>query len=63
SLHASRNIPVIIYGQTECGTSTHLRDKPKEFCTVELFMAELDNVLAHFKVADNFDLFGHSWGG
>ncbi|KAJ7627661.1 proline-specific peptidase [Mycena polygramma] len=62
-LSASRSIPVIVYDQIGCGASTHLRDKPKEFWTVELFMAELDNVLAHFKIADNFDLFGHSWGG
>ncbi|KAJ7873841.1 proline-specific peptidase [Mycena olivaceomarginata] len=34
-----------------------------EFWTEELFMKELDNVLAHFKIEGEFDLAGHSWGG
>ncbi|KAF8981863.1 Alpha/Beta hydrolase protein [Cyathus striatus] len=42
---------------------THLKDRPKDFWTVELFMDELDNVLFHFSIRDNFDLLGHSWGG
>ncbi|KAJ7837109.1 proline-specific peptidase [Mycena leptocephala] len=62
-LAALRGIPVIFYDQVGCGMSTHLPDKPKEFWTVELFMAELDNVLAHFGIANDFDLLGHSWGG
>jgi L-proline amide hydrolase len=33
------------------------------FWTVDLFMAELDNLLDHLGIADDFDLFGHSWGG
>ncbi|KAJ7727389.1 proline-specific peptidase [Mycena metata] len=61
-LTVARGVPVIIYDQLGCGLSTHLPDKPKEFWTVELFMGELDNVLAHFGITD-FDLYGHSWGG
>lgn len=55
--------PLIFYDQVGCGHSTHLSDKPKEFWTVEFFMDELDNVISHFKIADDFDLYGHSWGG
>ncbi|KAJ7260618.1 proline-specific peptidase, partial [Mycena rebaudengoi] len=62
-LATSRGIPIVFYDQIGCGMSTHLPHKPQEFWTVELFMAELDNVLAHFSIADDFDLFGHSWGG
>jgi proline-specific peptidase len=62
-LTTSRGIPVIFYDQLGCGLSTHLPNKPKDFWTVELFMAELDNVLAHFGIADDFDLYGQSWGG
>ncbi len=56
-------VPVIFYDQLGCGKSTHLDDKPPEFWTPGLFMDELDNLLAHFGIADNFDLYGHSWGG
>ncbi|KAJ7770592.1 proline-specific peptidase [Mycena metata] len=62
-LAASQGIPIVFYDQIGCGLSTHLPDKPAEFWTVELFMAELDNVLAHFGIMNDFDLYGHSWGG
>ena len=62
-LAAERSIPVILYDQIGCGKSTHLKDKPTEFWAVDLFTAELDNVLEHFKIGDNFSLLGHSWGG
>ncbi|KAI0259599.1 proline-specific peptidase [Gloeopeniophorella convolvens] len=60
--HPHAQHPDIIYDQIGTGQSTHLQEKPKEFWTVELFMDELDNLLAKLGVADNFDL-GHSWGG
>ncbi|KAF9000592.1 proline-specific peptidase [Cyathus striatus] len=62
-LYTSLGIPLIFYDQTGGGQSTHLKDKPKDFWTVELFMNELDNVLSHFGIADDFDLLGQSWGG
>jgi len=62
-LFASHGIPVILYDQIGCGQSTHLNDAPKEFWTVDLFMDELENLLQHFGIQDNFDLVGHSWGG
>ncbi|KAJ7660032.1 proline-specific peptidase [Mycena rosella] len=62
-LTASKGIPVIFYDQLGCGMSTHLPSKPKDFWTVELFMAELDNIISHLGIADAFDLYGQSWGG
>ncbi|KAH9929399.1 proline-specific peptidase [Fomitopsis serialis] len=62
-LTKSSGIPVIFYDQIGIGGSSHPADKPKEFWTVDLFMDELDNLLSHFGIGDNFDLFGHSWGG
>jgi len=54
--------PVILYDQIGTARSTHLPSKPAAFWTVELFVAELENVLTHFGIADSFDLHGHSWG-
>lgn len=62
-LNAARGIPLIFYDQIGGGKSTHLKDKPAEFWSLDLFMDELDNVLAHFGIADRFDILGHSWGG
>ncbi|KAL5492910.1 hypothetical protein ACEPAI_4358 [Sanghuangporus weigelae] len=62
-LTESYGIPLIFYDQIGGGKSTHLRQKPSEFWTIDLFMDELDNVLRYFGIADDFDLYGHSWGG
>ncbi|KAK0476153.1 Alpha/Beta hydrolase protein [Armillaria novae-zelandiae] len=56
-------IPVVFYDQLGNGQSTHLNDAPKDFWTPELFMDELDNLLAKLGIADRFDLLGQSWGG
>ena len=63
-LHVDYNIPVIIYDQLGCGQSTRLRSKKGDtiFWTVDLFVAELQNLLTALKV-QTFDLLGHSWGG
>ncbi|KAF8433678.1 proline-specific peptidase [Boletus edulis BED1] len=61
-LHTRFNIPVIFYDQIGIGESSHPKDVPKEFWTVELFMDELDNILERLGIKD-FDLAGHSWGG
>jgi len=55
--------PILFYDQVGCGHSTHLRNKPASFWTVDLFKDELDNVLDHFGIASHFDIVGHSWGG
>ncbi|TFY75688.1 hypothetical protein EWM64_g8325 [Hericium alpestre] len=62
-LATARDIPVVFYDQVGIGHSTHLRAKPATFWIVELFIAELENVLAHLGIASDFDLLGHSWGG
>ncbi|ETS76084.1 hypothetical protein PFICI_11471 [Pestalotiopsis fici W106-1] len=60
-------IPVIFYDQVGCGRSTHLRDMAgnKEFWQESLFVAELNNLVDHFKLHDGpgFHLLGQSWGG
>ncbi|TFY54624.1 hypothetical protein EVJ58_g8752 [Rhodofomes roseus] len=61
-LAKSHGIPVIFYDQIGNGESSHPANKPKEFWSLDLFMDELDNLLAHFRINDNFDLVGHSWG-
>ena len=63
-IYEDYGIPVLMYHQIGNGKSTHFRDKKgdNEFWTVELFMAELDNVIAHFGIKE-YDLLGQSWGG
>lgn len=62
-LFEAYGIPVILYDQIGCGASTHRKDAPKEFWTVDLFMDELENLLKHFGIQHDYDLVGHSWGG
>jgi len=62
-LTAEHGIPLIIYDQLGCGNSTRLRDKDGSFWAEKLFMDELENLLNHLGIADDFDLGGHSWGG
>jgi len=57
------NIPVVFYDQLGTGKSTHITDKGADFWTPELFIDELDNLLAYLGIKDDFDLLGHSWGG
>ena len=54
---------VIFYDQLGAGRSTHLRDKEPGFWTVELFLAELDNLLSHLGIEKDYHLVGQSWGG
>ncbi|KAI4164236.1 MAG: hypothetical protein LQ342_002201 [Letrouitia transgressa] len=58
-------IPVILYDQLGCGKSTHLPEKRGDgtFWTIELFLAELANLLAHLRIQNDYDVLGHSWGG
>jgi pimeloyl-ACP methyl ester carboxylesterase len=54
-----------MYDQLGCGRSTHLPEKKGDvdFWTVKLFLRELDNLLSHLGIQNNYDLYGHSWGG
>lgn len=54
---------VIHYDQIGNGRSTHLRDKPADFWQPSLFLAELDSLLKHLGIQDNYALLGQSWGG
>jgi L-proline amide hydrolase len=55
--------PVIHYDQVGSGRSTRLKDEPQEFWTVQLFLDQLDSLLADLGIADDYDLLGQSWGG
>ncbi|KAH8657748.1 hydrolases or acyltransferase [Xylariales sp. PMI_506] len=57
--------PVIYYDQFGCGKSTHFpeRDGDESFWVQDLFIAELDNLLGRLGIAEDFDLYGQSWGG
>lgn len=57
------SIPVILYDQIGNGRSTHLREKPPTFWTIDLFIDELINLVTSLKIDGAFDLLGHSWGG
>jgi L-proline amide hydrolase len=55
--------PVVHYDQLGNGGATHLPERGAEFWTVELFLDELDNLLHRLGIADDYVLFGQSWGG
>ncbi|MFJ3219853.1 proline iminopeptidase-family hydrolase [Kitasatospora sp. NPDC086801] len=60
---AEEGWPVVHYDQLGNGGSSHLTDRGADFWTVELFLAELDNLLTRLGIADDYVLFGQSWGG
>ncbi|KAJ3570789.1 hypothetical protein NP233_g4164 [Leucocoprinus birnbaumii] len=62
-LAVKHNIPVILYDQLGNGKSTHLKDKPKDFWNIALFVEELENLVRHFDIQAGFNILGHSWGG
>jgi L-proline amide hydrolase len=55
--------PVIHYDQLGGGRSTLLPDRGVDFWTVELFLAELENLLDYLGIDDRYHLLGQSWGG
>jgi L-proline amide hydrolase len=54
---------VVHYDQIGNGRSTHLPEAAAEFWTPELFLDELDNLLAALAIADRYAVLGQSWGG
>ncbi len=60
---AEHGWPVVHYDQLGNGGSTHLPDADPGFWTPQLFFDELDNLLHRLGIADNYILFGQSWGG
>ncbi|MFP3992319.1 proline iminopeptidase-family hydrolase [Streptomyces sp. E11-3] len=55
--------PVVHYDQLGNGGSTHLPERDADFWTVQLFLDELDQLLESLDIADDYVLFGQSWGG
>ena len=53
----------ILYDQIGCGLSTHLPEKPAEFWIPELFMEELQLLLTHLGIENDYAILGQSWGG
>ncbi|KAJ3782187.1 proline iminopeptidase [Lentinula aff. detonsa] len=62
---ADLRIPLVVYDQIGTGKSTHYPEKMGDtsFWIEQLFLDELDTVLRHLGLQDNYDLAGHSWGG
>ncbi|EFW78661.1 proline iminopeptidase-family hydrolase [Pseudomonas savastanoi] len=60
---ASTSQAVIHYDQLGNGKSTRLPHESREFWTVDLFLRELNNLLAHLGIEGNYALLGQSWGG
>lgn len=60
---ASSGRPVIHYDQLGNGHSTHLPEKDPAFWNLQLFLEELDNLLDHLRISDDYALLGQSWGG
>jgi L-proline amide hydrolase len=54
---------VVHYDQIGNGRSSHHPDRAPEHWTPQLFLDELDNLLAHLGIAEDYDLLGQSWGG
>lgn len=54
---------VIHYDQIGNGHSTRLPEKGASFWTVELFLEELRNLVAHLGLEGGYYLLGQSWGG
>ncbi|KAJ7135110.1 proline iminopeptidase [Mycena filopes] len=64
-LSKAHGIPLVLYDQIGSGNSTHLPEKlgDRAFWTEQLFLDELENLLSALGIQDDYDLFGHSWGG
>ena len=65
ALASMYSIPVIFYDQIGNGRSTHLPEKIGDtiFWTDKLWLDELDNLLVHLGIQDDYAILGHSWGG
>ena len=55
--------PIIHYDQIGCGNSSSLTDEQVQNLTVDFFLDELENLIDHLQIADDFIVLGHSWGG
>ena len=55
--------PVVFYDQFGSGRSGHRPEADADFWTVQLFLDELTDLLAHLGIDGGYHLLGHSWGG
>ncbi|KAF9051729.1 Alpha/Beta hydrolase protein [Panaeolus papilionaceus] len=62
-LYEEHGIPLVLYDQLGSGQSSHYRDCSGGFFTPSLFSDQLESLLIHLQINDNYDLLGHSWGG
>lgn len=65
-LATKHSIPLVFYDQIGNGGSTHLPEMSGDaagFWTEQLFLDELDNLLRHLGIQDDYILLGQSWGG
>ncbi|KAF3062242.1 L-amino acid amidase [Daldinia childiae] len=65
-LYKQYGIPIVFYDQIGCGRSTHFQEKIRDdsFWTVDLFIAELNNLVDHLGLREKgFFVAGQSWGG
>jgi L-proline amide hydrolase len=60
---AASGRPVVHYDQVGGGRSTLLPGAGPAFWTVDLFLAELDNLLSFLGIEQRYFLLGQSWGG
>ncbi|MFE3115386.1 proline iminopeptidase-family hydrolase [Streptomyces niveus] len=63
SVYAEQGWSVVHYDQIGNGGSTHRPDADPGFWTPQLFRDELENLLRRLDIADDYVLFGQSWGG
>jgi pimeloyl-ACP methyl ester carboxylesterase len=64
ALAGEESFPVIFYDQLGSGNSTRLPEKAgaEDFWMPQLFLDELDNLVAKLSIPE-YDLLGQSWGG
>ena len=56
-------MPLVLYDQIGNGNSSHYKDASEGFSKSGVFIDQLDGLLLHLDIADNFDLLGHLWRG
>lgn len=54
---------VIFYDQLGCGRSTHFPFTNATFWEISIYLQQLEQLLCHSGIENNYCLLGHSWGG
>ncbi len=53
---------IVQFDHLGSGLSTRLDGKPPSFWSLELYLEQLDNLLDHLRISQDYALLGHSWG-